>query len=652
MPQANESSSQHLVLSEGGNLAPASPAPELSESTHVGIATGTPEKGTPPLAGPLPETIQSRQVPASASAEAKGAAPQPQMEPFPDYVVRESRRTPASVDYSLLRTNDERLYSTVLPAYTAHVIQAVLRHFPGIALRDAAILDSTANIGGDAVNFAHNLPRMRVTAVEFNRANVPLLEHNVKALGFCDRVETVEANCLAYIAGRDAKQEAYDFVYCDPPWGGPHEWKHKRSMMLRLAAPNWSTRAIEEVPVYTFVDQVFGLGVSRAVVLKAPQNFDVRLLSQELRRAGHRFTVKCEVVRKRARGRRRPEVAYHLYVVQLREEGAPASPRREEDPEDEEAKGKAEADDADQTFPRLGEWLKSRARRDVDGANFVLNRLGSFLDKRLHRAPRRAVADAKAYVREQASRGLNDGEVLAGLAKLCAPYRSPPWVQAQNIRGRASARIQDILPTLTETLEHVTAPEVEQYLDVGCAEGGLTTAFGDALGLAPENVLGCDVLAAAPAPGFTFTTARSERLPYRDAQFQVVSFIMSLHHLKDLRASLAEAQRVLAPGGVLVIREHDCRSKHFGAYLDIVHFLYAAVVSDEIVLRPGHEAEDFEGHRAMLTSAFRTKESWSEVLATAGFTFVCKREPTVVDRRGRRQHRPDMYNSYYAFYRK
>jgi ubiquinone/menaquinone biosynthesis C-methylase UbiE len=253
---------------------------------------------------------------------------------------------------------------------------------------------------------------------------------------------------------------------------------------------------------------------------------------------------------------------------------------------------------------------------------------------------------------DESFRGRTDGEVLAGLAKLCEPYRGPPQVLAHNCQGRTSSRIQDIIPTLTKILKHADSPEVGQYLDVGCAEGGLTTAFGDALGLEPADVHGCDVLAAHSAPGFTFSVARSERLPYLDNQFQVVTFIMSLHHMKDLRASLAEALRVLAPGGVLVIREHDCPGLHYGAYLDIVHFLYAAVVNHEITLRPGCETKDFEDQRELLTSDFRTKASWTEAITAAGFTYLCSCEPTIVDRRGRRQNRRDMYNSYYAFYRK
>lgn len=331
MPHAQ----QRVDLRDDGKAegvgTPPAPASESPRSTHVGNTTGAPGEGTPPLAGPLPGTTQSRQMQAAGAA-----APAVRMGPFPRKVVRDSEKaSPTCVDYGRLVTNAEGLYSTVLPAYAAQVTRAVLKHFPGISLRESTVLDSTANIGGDTVNFIHNFPYMRVAAVEFNRDNMPLLEHNIKALGFESRAEAIEADCLTYVAERSPEAPPFDFVYCDPPWGGPREWKHQRSMMLKLAAPEWSTRPQEPVPVYTFVAKVFGLGVSRAVVLKAPQNFDVKAFRQELIRNGHHCSISCEIVRKKARGHRPPPVAYHLYVVKAGrgDEGAGAARAAEPDEE-------------------------------------------------------------------------------------------------------------------------------------------------------------------------------------------------------------------------------------------------------------------------------------------------------------------------------
>ncbi len=47
------------------------------------------------------------------------------------------------------------------------------------------------------------------------------------------------------------------------------------------------------------------------------------------------------------------------------------------------------------------------------------------------------------------------------------------------------------------------------------------------------------------------------RLPVRDGAVDAVVIADALHHLPDQRAAVAEARRVLAPGGVLVVCEFD-----------------------------------------------------------------------------------------------
>lgn len=307
------------------------------------------------------------------------------------------------------------------------------------------------------------------------------------------------------------------------------------------------------------------------------------------------------------------------------------------------------------TFAQLGAWLKSETKRDRDGAAYVFDRFGTFISRRLRRGPgtKRVVDRVKAYARGAAAQGDPDGETVAALAAICAPHLPPKKPPAE---GRTASRVADVMPALNKILAGKGVPAVRQYLDVGCAEGGLTAAFGQALGLSVEDTHGCDIFEAAAGPGFTFTLARAEDLPYEDRQFQAVSTIMALHHFEKLSESLAEISRVLEPGGVLVVREHDCTDKYRAAFLDLVHYAYAAILGTEIVLRPGHENEDFEAARPHITSSYRTKNEWTEVLEAAGFALDRLQAPNMPrvfgenKRGGGRQPAEDMFYSYYAFY--
>ncbi len=92
----------------------------------------------------------------------------------------------------------------------------------------------------------------------------------------------------------------------------------------------------------------------------------------------------------------------------------------------------------------------------------------------------------------------------------------------------------------------------KRVLDLGCRSGALTRHF-----LAGNEVVGLDVDAAALAKagelGIEPVQANVEEpLPFHDASFDAVVAGELLEHLQFPDALVAEAHRVLRPGGVLV----------------------------------------------------------------------------------------------------
>ncbi|HET6623943.1 MAG TPA: methyltransferase domain-containing protein [Gaiellaceae bacterium] len=92
----------------------------------------------------------------------------------------------------------------------------------------------------------------------------------------------------------------------------------------------------------------------------------------------------------------------------------------------------------------------------------------------------------------------------------------------------------------------------KRVLDLGCRSGALTRHF-----LEGNEVVGLDVdraaLAKAEALGIEPVEANVEQpLPFADGSFDAVVAGELLEHLQLPEALLAEARRVLRPGGVLV----------------------------------------------------------------------------------------------------
>lgn len=119
-----------------------------------------------------------------------------------------------------------------------------------------------------------------------------------------------------------------------------------------------------------------------------------------------------------------------------------------------------------------------------------------------------------------------------------------------------------------------------RLLDVGCGTGELL-ALAAAAGL---DVRGADASPAMvaharrAAAGADVRVAPAEALPWPDASVDVVAFVNVLALTDDYEAALAEARRVLVPGGLVAVcgwaeREHND--------LHPVHVALAAAAGDE-----------------------------------------------------------------------
>jgi SAM-dependent methyltransferase len=113
----------------------------------------------------------------------------------------------------------------------------------------------------------------------------------------------------------------------------------------------------------------------------------------------------------------------------------------------------------------------------------------------------------------------------------------------------------------------VLLPQRGRLLEVGCGAGRYLRALRE---LRPELALvGCDVSRAAlsalaeSAPEIETRHVSGERIPAATAEFDAVLVIDVLEHVDDPERLLAEAHRVLAPGGVFHLHvpcEGDPRS--------------------------------------------------------------------------------------------
>jgi SAM-dependent methyltransferase len=95
-------------------------------------------------------------------------------------------------------------------------------------------------------------------------------------------------------------------------------------------------------------------------------------------------------------------------------------------------------------------------------------------------------------------------------------------------------------------------------IEIGCGKGHLLRRLRDRIGRANGLIVGIDISRAVhslPGQGLAGVQADGECLPFRDGCATYVIYDGALHHLIDYSGALCEAERVLAPGGSLLIFE-------------------------------------------------------------------------------------------------
>jgi SAM-dependent methyltransferase len=116
---------------------------------------------------------------------------------------------------------------------------------------------------------------------------------------------------------------------------------------------------------------------------------------------------------------------------------------------------------------------------------------------------------------------------------------------------------------------HTIAPDLpfRSILEVGGGQGGLTTLLYPRaqitnIDLVPEFAKA----ACNQKPNVEFVVGDAICLPFEDCSFDAVTMLDVLEHIPDDRTAIAEAFRVLRPGGYLLISTPDCSIWRFPYY--------------------------------------------------------------------------------------
>jgi ubiquinone/menaquinone biosynthesis C-methylase UbiE len=122
-----------------------------------------------------------------------------------------------------------------------------------------------------------------------------------------------------------------------------------------------------------------------------------------------------------------------------------------------------------------------------------------------------------------------------------------------------------------------------KYLDIGCGSGKKTILFSKYLNLNKENMHGTDIKTWGPYQKsknvlpFKFKYIENNKLNYSDNNFDIITCVLTLHHINKLEDFLKEIYRVLKDNGILILIEHCVYKDNDRIIINIQHMLFSAL---------------------------------------------------------------------------
>ena len=228
----------------------------------------------------------------------------------------------------------------------------------------------------------------------------------------------------------------------------------------------------------------------------------------------------------------------------------------------------------------------------------------------------------RQLVRDEANMKLTDYEIFQKYntymkEKVIGKKDSP--VKSYN-RGENRAKLIMDIVSKSRKAEDTILRNVDSYLDYGCGDGEITKAVAKTFNVDSSKVYCSDIKQYPSLVNMQYVkSVYGEPLQISNDSMDMITAQMVFHHIDDkyLDYVLRDLHRVLKPGGVLVVREHDApgnikEMESFQKVVDITHDIYDYVIEAEMSWK---EKDDYYSKYRSV----RGTKGWDALIKRAGF---------------------------------
>jgi 2-polyprenyl-3-methyl-5-hydroxy-6-metoxy-1,4-benzoquinol methylase len=198
--------------------------------------------------------------------------------------------------------------------------------------------------------------------------------------------------------------------------------------------------------------------------------------------------------------------------------------------------------------------------------------------------------------------------------------------------------------------ELIPKDSIRSYFDLGCGNGLITARIGSYFHLEKESIFGGDVF-NSQNPQITFvsidqnqsiidlgktsTFIQNETFLFSliaDQSVNLITCLVTLHHIPKLDNILKELARIIQPDGYLIIREHDCKLER-SILTKYLHFIHAVMIigrigefSADYLANKNEVLTWFEQKKKIINYTksiqYKTRQEWQNKFESVGFNLL------------------------------